>query len=114
MPQELTKKLKLGDFVKVPFGSKEIIGVVWDFEIKVTKKIKIKNVISKIDVPRMNVKLMKFISWFSKYNMSPLGMTLKMALLNKQPVEKQSNIDFKKFNSIYKKMLFELNKEQKK
>ena len=111
---KLPKKLKLGDFVKVPFGSKEIIGVVWDFETKVTKKIKIKNVISKIDVPSMNVKLMKFISWFSKYNMAPLGMTLKMALLNKQPVEKQSNIDFKKFNSIYKKNLFQLNKEQKK
>ena len=33
-------KLKIGDFVEVPFGKKNIIGVVWDeFEKKKSKNI---------------------------------------------------------------------------
>ena len=36
-------KLKIGDFVEVPFGKKNIIGVVWDeFEKKVKKHLKLK------------------------------------------------------------------------
>ena len=31
------KTLNVGDFVKVPFGSKEELGVVWDFEEKTLK-----------------------------------------------------------------------------
>ena len=30
--------LKIGDFVKVPFASKEVTGVVWNFEQKTEKK----------------------------------------------------------------------------
>ena len=32
--------------------------------------------------------MIEFISWFSKYNLVPLGMSLKMCLLNKDVVEK--------------------------
>ena len=45
-------KLKIGDFVEVPFGKKNIIGVVWDeFEKKSQKTFKIKSVIRKVNIP---------------------------------------------------------------
>ena len=79
--------LKPGDFVKVSFGSKEQTGVVWDFEQESKKKIRLKQVIKKFDLPRMNQSMMKFITWFSKYNIVSLGMSLRMSLLNKNVVE---------------------------
>ena len=35
---EIPEKLSPGDFVKAPFGSKEITGVIWTDEQKTTKK----------------------------------------------------------------------------
>ena len=41
--------------------------------------------------------MIEFISWFSRYNLVPLGMSLKMCLLNKDVVEKAFNKEFNKF-----------------
>ena len=41
--------LNIGDFVKVPFGKKTEVGIVWDKIESAPKKIKIKNVIEKIE-----------------------------------------------------------------
>ena len=41
--------------------------------------------------------MIKFISWFSKYNLVPLGMSLKMCLLNKDVVETSFDKEFDKF-----------------
>ena len=57
---------------------------------------------------------MKFISWFSKYNLVPLGMSLKMCLLNKNVVEKNFGKEFDKFKIKRRKNKFLLNVEQKK
>ena len=35
---EIPEQLNLGDFVKAPFGSTEITGVVWSYEQKTEKK----------------------------------------------------------------------------
>jgi len=44
-------KLKAGDYVKVPFGKKNIIGVIWDFfEEKNNKEFKLKSIIEKIEI----------------------------------------------------------------
>ena len=44
-------KLKVGDYVVVPFGKSKITGVVWDeFEKKNNRNFKIKNVLKKLDV----------------------------------------------------------------
>ena len=111
---EISEKLKSGDFVKVPFGSKEITGVVWPYEQKTVKKFKIKNVSRKINVQKLNASMIEFIKWFSKYNLVPLGMSLKMCLLNKEVIERNFDEEFKKFklNKNNKKIL--LNNEQKK
>ena len=82
------KSLNQGDLVVVPFGTKKELGVVWD-KIKATnKKIKLKQVEKKIANISLNKKLIKFINWFSTYNLVPRGMVLKMCLGNLKSFDK--------------------------
>ena len=107
----LQKKLKPGDFIEVPFGSRKEIGVVWN-EIQTTdKKIKIKNVNSKILNFSISKKLIQFIDWFSLYNMVPKGMVLKMCLGNIENLTKIENGNF--IHDKSRKKNYFLNKEQK-
>jgi len=55
-----------------------------------------------MNVKNLNPPMIEFISWFAKYNLVPLGMSLKMCLLNKDVVEKDFNKEFKKFKSFFK------------
>ena len=41
---KISEPLNSGDFVKAPFGSSEITGVVWPQEQKTEKKFKIKKI----------------------------------------------------------------------
>ena len=75
--------LKKGDYVLVPFRSKEIVGVVWEKNIKAPKNIKIKTIISKINFPSLSENNIKFIKKFSEYNLSSLGMTFKLFFYEK-------------------------------
>ena len=111
---EISESLNPGDFVRAPFGSSEITGVVWPNEQKTEKKFQIKKIKKKIKVKRLKDSMIKFITWFSKYNLVPLGMSLKMCLLNKDVVEKNFDKEFVKFKLKKNKNKFSLNKEQKK
>ena len=111
---EISETLNSGDFVKAPFGLNEITGVVWPYEQKTKKQFKIKKISKKINVKNLNSSMIEFISWFSKYNLVPLGMSLKMCLLNKDVVEKDFNKEFVKFKVKKSKNKFLLNAEQKK
>jgi len=54
---ESNLELKIGDFVEVPFGKSKIIGVVWnEFEKKNDKKFKIRNIIKKLEIPKLKKK----------------------------------------------------------
>ena len=108
------KSLEVGDFVKVPFGTKEQVGVVWDFEEISEKKIKFKQIIKKLDIPKMNLSMIKFINWFARYNIVSLGMTLKMSLLSKDFVDKPYINEFDKYSIRKKIFFFKLNKDQEK
>ena len=81
--------LKVGDLVEVPFGKGKEIGVVWNQEDKELKNIKIKNIITKIKKYSINKSLVDFIDWFSTYNMVSPGLTLKMAIGNKDSYTKK-------------------------
>ena len=94
---EISETLNPGDFVKAPFGSSEITGVVWPHEQKTKKKFKIKKISKKIKVKNLNTSMIQFISWFSKYNLVPLGMSFKMCLLSKDVVERNFSKEFEKF-----------------
>ena len=110
---EISESLNSGDFVKAPFGSSEITGVIWPHEQKTEKKFKIKKISKKINVKNLNSTMIEFISWFSKYNLVPLGMSLKMCLFNKGVIEKNFDKEFKKFQLKNNKNRFVLNHEQK-
>ena len=75
----LKKKCKIGDIVKVPFGSKKEIGVIWIGNYKEPKNIKIRDIDEKTDYS-IGRKLVNFIEWFSSYNMVPVGLVLKMVI----------------------------------
>jgi primosomal protein N' (replication factor Y) len=111
---EISESLNSGDFVKAPFGSTEITGVVWPHEQKTDKNFKIKKISKKINVKNLSSSMIEFISWFSKYNLVPLGMVLKMCLLNKDVVERTFNKEFNVFKFNYCDNKFLLNEEQKK
>ena len=103
-------QLKPGSIVVVPFGRKEEIGVIWDKQEKTNKIFKLKNVLEKKSIS-LNENLIKFINWFSLYNLAPKGMVLKMCLGDKSFFSKNSN--FIDDTKIKKKNKFNLNPEQK-
>ena len=103
-------KLKPGSIVLVPFGRKKEIGVIWDKQEKTNKIFKLKNVLEKKSIS-LNRNLIKFINWFSLYNLVPKGMALKMCLGDKSFFSKNSN--FIDNTKIKKKNKFNLNSEQK-
>ena len=67
-----------GDFVQAPFGSIELTGVIWPDQQKTEKKFQIKKISKKLNIKGLNKSMIDFITWFSKYNLVPLGMVLKM------------------------------------
>ena len=103
-------KLKPGSIVLVPFGRKKEIGVIWDKQEKTNKIFKLKNVLEKKSIS-LNENLIKFINWFSLYNLAPKGMVLKMCLGDESFFSKNSN--FIDDTKIKKKNKFNLNPEQK-
>ena len=106
--------LKIGDFVVVPFGKSQVTGVVWnEFEKDNKKSFAIKKVLSKLAVPKLKKNTIRFLSWFSEYNMIPIGMALKLLLLNSGAVEKVSDDAYEQFKIITKKKNFELSIDQK-
>ena len=112
--QNKSTKLAKGDFVKVPFGSSLVTGVVWDYFEETNKNFKMKSVVEVLDVPRMKSSMIKFVNWFSLYNLVPLGMSLRLVMFNKTAVEKIENKNFDQFKSIGISKKYLLNFEQKK
>jgi len=108
-------KLKVGDYVMVPFGKSKITGVVWDeFEKKNNRNFKIKNVLKKLDVTPLKKTTIKFLNWFSEYNIIPKGMALKLVLLSSNVVENFQKDTYKVFETDIKKSSIKLSEDQKK
>ncbi len=107
--------LKVGDYVLVPFGKSKITGVVWDeFEKNNSRNFKIKKVLKKLDVTPLKKTTIKFLNWFSEYNIIPKGMALKLVLLSSNIVEKLPKDIYKIFKTNMKKNLIKLSEDQKK
>ena len=106
--------LKIGDYVTVPFGKSKITGVVWnEFEKKKKKKYLIKKVIQKLKTPSLKNNTIKFLNWFSEYNMVPKGMTLKLLLLSSNAVEKFSEKNYLIYKGNLKDNNIKLSQKQK-
>ncbi|MDG1286275.1 MAG: primosomal protein N' [Rickettsiales bacterium] len=74
-------QVESGDFVRVPFGSREIYGVVWGEAEGKTPDAKLKMIAAKAEhLPPMTEPMREFIDWVAWYTMAPKGSVLKMAL----------------------------------
>ena len=107
-----TKKEKLtpGDIVEVPFGKEKAIGVVWPDKSFAPKDIKIKNIHKKIGKISLNKNFINFMKWFAMYNVTPLGLVLKMVIGGNKNlfIKNDKNFDLR----IIKAKRFNLNQEQ--
>ena len=111
---ETNLKLRLGDYVEVPFGKTKTIGVVWDeFEKNTEKKFQTKKIIKKLKVPNLTKKMVNFINWFAEYNVIPKGMALKLSLLNNSNLEEFPKNELQNHSINLKKKIFNLTKTQK-
>ena len=111
---ETNLKLRLGDYVVVPFGKTKTVGVVWDeFEKNTEKKFQIKKVTKKLKIPNLNKKMVNFINWFAEYNVIPKGMALKLSLLNNSNLEEFPKNELQNYSINLKKKIFNLTKTQK-
>ena len=112
---ESSLKLKVGDYVMVPFGKSKITGVVWDeFEKNNNKNFKTKNIIKKLDVTPLKKNTINFLNWFAKYNLIPKGMALKLVLLTSNAVENKETQLYQIFDSKIKQTLIKLSSDQNK
>ena len=106
--------LKTGDYVLVPFGKTNIIGVVWGhFENNNNKNFYIKNVIRKLKTESLNINTIKFLNWFSEYNLIPKGMSLKLHLVSNEAIEDLPETEFEIYKLNQKVNDFKLSEEQK-
>ncbi|MGE0251204.1 MAG: primosomal protein N' [Dongiaceae bacterium] len=74
-------KAELGQLVRVPFGAKEAIGVIWKLEGSNTVPgHKIKPIKEILDYPNFPPEFCNFLEWVAEYTLSPPGAIIKMAL----------------------------------
>src|SRR5262245_3855539 len=70
-----------GDFVAVPLGPRETMGVVWgDGTARLGLDNRLKDVSEKLDIPPLKDELRRFVEWVADYTLSPRGMVLRMCL----------------------------------
>lgn len=92
-----------GDYVIVPLGARNVVGVVWgDGSGDDIKAGKLKDIVTKYDMPPMNEAQRKFIDWSAHYTMTALGAFLKLTLSVPSALEPAKEI--KAFRASGKKL----------
>ena len=104
------ERLTPGDIVEVPFGKEKAIGVVWPDKSFARKDIKIKNIHKKIGKISLNKNFINFMKWFAMYNLTPVGLVLKMVIGGNKNlfIKNDKNFDLR----AMKGKKFNLNQEQ--
>jgi primosomal protein N' (replication factor Y) len=70
-----------GDFVVVPLGGREVVGVAWDGNTDpALPEAKLRNIAGLLDVPPMGETLRRFVAWVAAYTLAPPGAVLRMAM----------------------------------
>lgn len=73
--------VQAGDYVSVPIGKREMLGVVWSMDGDAAlDPAKVKHVLKKHNMPPMPPAQRNFIEWVSRYTMSDMGSVLKMCI----------------------------------
>ena len=71
--------LDAGDFVVVPLGTRETLGVVWEARA-VAGGDNLKQIQSRLDWPPLREPLRHFVDWMAQWTLAPRGMVLRMAI----------------------------------
>ncbi|MEC9368184.1 MAG: primosomal protein N' [Pseudomonadota bacterium] len=73
-----------GDFVAVPLGPREVVGVVWTREAATGRRKvdpgKLRKVVERLDMPPLPADSLRFADWVANYTVSPPGMVLRMMM----------------------------------
>src|SRR5260221_583422 len=72
--------LQPGDFVVVPLGNRQILGVAWGDATGDVPAAKLKAVIERLPAPPMREELRRLIDWVASYTLAPAGAVLRMAM----------------------------------
>ncbi len=72
--------LQPGDYVQVPLGPRQYIGVVWERRDTFGTNLKLRDVTQKFDMTPMSALHRKFVQWLSAYYLEPMGAVLRMVL----------------------------------
>ncbi|MGB0719628.1 MAG: primosomal protein N' [Bdellovibrionales bacterium] len=78
LPEDIA--VAAGDYVIVPLGGREVVGVVWGDAAGDVSPAKLKSIVSRYSMPPMPPVMRRFIDWVADYTMAPRGSVLKMAL----------------------------------
>lgn len=77
----------LGEFVTVPLGKREVIGVVWGEGTSEVESGRLKTIHSRLDCSPLPEVTRKFVDWVAAYTLAPPGAVLKMAMSVLQALE---------------------------
>jgi len=80
-------ELSVGDYVVVPLGPREILGVVWGEGQGDVAAAKMKPVAGRFDAPPMPAAHRRFIDWVASYTLSPPGTVMRMSLTAPKALE---------------------------
>jgi primosomal protein N' (replication factor Y) len=72
------QSLGIGDFVRVPLGSRRAVGVVWGAGGLAPEKCRA--VIERLDLPPLPAPSQRLVDWVASYTLAPPGAVLRMAL----------------------------------
>jgi primosomal protein N' (replication factor Y) len=69
-----------GQFVIVPLGRRELVGVVWGEATGEVAPERLKPIVATIDMPPLPDVSRKFVEWVASYSMAPPGSVLRMCM----------------------------------
>ncbi|MDH5410965.1 MAG: primosomal protein N', partial [Alphaproteobacteria bacterium] len=79
--QPADRELTPGDFVSVPLGRRQAIGVVWgDGDPAGVEESRLRDVIAPLDCPPLPDETRGLVDWVARYTLSPAGAVLRMAM----------------------------------
>jgi primosomal protein N' (replication factor Y) len=72
--------LRRGDFVVVPLGSRDVIGVVWGEGTGDVAEVKLRDVVGRLEALPLPDVVCQLVDWVASYTLSPPGAVLRMAM----------------------------------
>jgi primosomal protein N' (replication factor Y) (superfamily II helicase) len=69
-----------GDYVRVPLGPRQAIGVVWNEAATPPQGRKLRDVAERFELAPMSALHRRFVDWLAAYYLAPAGLVLRMCL----------------------------------